>query len=535
MSDIGSVEGVDGVAREVPVLPADLRGLNVRDFLEEAVREVPERPFVITRESSLSFAELNARVDRVAAAWQSLGLGKGDRVAFMVGNTPDFLVAWLALAKLGAILVAINTRLKGAEVRAMLEIGKAKLMLADADHLEASRSVAAEIPVVALDELIGVARRAGPEFDRPPLAADDVVSFIFTSGTTGRPKAVMQTHGNFVLTGQAYPWWLGCQPGTRFYCCLPLFHVNGQAYSTMGTIANRGTLILVERFSASRFWDDVRIHRANVVNYIGAMIAILNKLEPSPAERDHELRIAYGAPKLPEDQLRAIEARYGFTLVSGFGMSETTFGLVESLELRPPGTIGRPRLHPDPRLTNEARVVDEDDRDVGPGEVGELVIRNPMLMKGYFDDPTLTAEALRGGWLHTGDFASKDADGYFAFVDRKKDIVRRRGENISSLEIELTLADHPAVEESAIVGVPSELTDEEVLAFVVLGEGKNAEPAELVAFCAERLADHKVPRYLQIVEALPKTATQKVEKTRLKSEVADPSRWYDARAERDGR
>ena len=141
----------------------------------------------------------------------------------------------------------------------------------------------------------------------------------------------MQTHGNFVLTGQAYPFWLELEPGTRFYCCLPLFHVNAQAYQTMGAIGNEGTLVLVERFSASRFWDDVRTHRVNVVNYIGAMIAILTKLEPSPAERDHELRIAYGAPKFPEEQLRAIEARFGITLVSGFGMSETTFGLVESL------------------------------------------------------------------------------------------------------------------------------------------------------------------------------------------------------------
>ncbi len=531
MSDIGSVGRVNAEAIEPPVLPADLRGLNIRDFLEEAVREVPDRPFVVTREESISFAELDDRIDRTAAAWQSLGVGKGDRIGFVVGNRPDFLVAWLALAKIGAILVAVNTRFKPAEIRGALQVAKVKLVLADSGLEGTVREAAGvEIPVVELADLLDRARTGGTEFDRPELFAEDVVSFIFTSGTTGRPKAVMQTHANYVLTGQAYPWWLRCEPGTRFYCCLPLFHVNGQAYSTMGTIGNRGTLILAERFSASRFWDDVHTYGANIVNYIGAMIAILTKLEPSAAERDHELRIAYGAPKFPEDQLREIEARFGLTLISGFGMSETTFGLVESFEHRPPGTIGKPRLHPDPRLANEVRVVDEKERDTGPGEVGELVIRNMMSMKGYFDDPGLTADAFRGGWLRTGDYAAKDADGYFAFVDRKKDIVRRRGENISSLEVELTLSDHPAVEEASVVAWPAELTDEDVLAFVVLREGAQADPAELVAFCAERLSEYKVPRYVQTVETLPKTATQKVEKNRLRTELADPAVWYDAQA-----
>jgi len=520
------------MAPELPALPPDLRGLNVRDFLEEAVRAVPDQPFVITPEGSTTFADFDDRVDRTAAAWQSLGVAKEDRIAFLVGNTPDFLVAWLALAKIGAILVAVNTRFKPPEMRAMLEIGRVKLVLADTERLAAARAAAGELPVVALDDLVALASGSEPAFDRLPLRADDVVSFIFTSGTTGRSKAVMQTHGNYVLTGQAYPWWLGCQPGTRFYCCLPLFHVNGQAYSTMGTIGNRGTLILAERFSASRFWDDVGAYGANVVNYIGAMIAILTKLSPTPAERNHGLRIAYGAPKFPEGQLRAIEARYGLKLISGFGMSETTFGCVESLDVRPPGTIGKPRRHPDPRLGNEVRVVDDDDRNVAPGEIGELVIRNAMMMKGYFDEPELTAETLRGGWLHTGDYATLDGDGYFSFVDRKKDIVRRRGENVSSVEVEVTLGDHPAVEEAAIVGVPAELTDEEVLAFVVLRPGQRAEPSELVAFCADRLSDYKVPRFVQIVDSFPKTATQKVEKGKLRAEVADPARWYDAEAER---
>ena len=166
------------------------------------------------------------------------------------------------------------------------------------------------------------------------------------------------------------------------------------------------------------------------------------------------------------------------------------------------------------------------------GEVGELIFRNAMTMKGYFDDSERTREAIRDGWLYTGDYGTVDANGFYSFVDRKKDIVRRRGENVSPLEVELTLMDHPSVEEAAVVGVPSELTDEEVLAFVRLREGRRAEPAELAAWCAERLADYKVPRYVQLVDALPKTASQKVEKVRLREEVADPAGWYDREAAR---
>ncbi len=513
--------------RGMPRLPPDLREINVRDFFEDAVRRVPDRLALIAGEHAFTYSELNDLVDRAASAWQAIGVTKGTRVAFLVGNCPEFIVAALALAKIGAILVALNTRLKAREVELLLETAKVRLFLADEDFLPVARLAAREVKVISLAEFMAAAESASQEFDRPAICADDVVSFIFTSGTTGRSKAVMQSHGNYVLTGQAYPWWLELEKGSCFYCCLPLFHVNAQAYSTMGTIGNEGTLVLAKQFSASTFWSDVSKHRANVVNYIGAMIAILMKRDPSPDEREHELRIAYGAPKFPEPQLRAIEDRFGITLVSGFGMSETTFGLVESLRDRPPGSVGKPRLHPDARISNDVRVVNEAGGRVGPGEVGELVIRNPMIMKGYFDQPKLTAEAIREGFLYTGDYASVDADGFFYFVDRKKDIVRRRGENVSSLEVELTLLDHPGVEEAAVIGVPAELTEEDVLAFVVLNSNHHVVPEDLRLWCAERMADYKVPRYIQIVDSLPKTATQKVEKGTLRRRFVDPAVWYD--------
>ena len=351
------------------------------------------------------------------------------------------------------------------------------------------------------------------------LTGDDVISLIYTSGTTGRPKGVMQTHRNYVLTGQAYPHWMGMNRGDRVYASLPLFHINSQAYSTMGAIGAEGALVLAPRFSASGFWPEVRRHQVNVFNYIGAMAVIFSKSEPSADDADNAVRVAYGVPALPQAVREQIEQRFGLDCISGFGMSETTYGLLEPRDApRRPGSMGVPRHHPDPSVPRtEARILDNHGNEVGPGEVGELVLKNAAMMLGYFNDPERTAEALRDGWLHTGDSAWRDEDGLFYFVDRVKDIIRRRGENVSSLEVETTLNAHPSVRESAVIGVPSDLLDEDICAIVVPQPGHPPDPDDLITWCAERLARFKVPRYIEFVTELPMTSTAKIEKHRLRS------------------
>ena len=351
----------------LPPLPAGMRQLNVRDFLEDSVARHPETPFLITHHEELSYAEVDRRIDRAAAAWEALGVGKGDRVAFMLENSVDFVVAWLGLAKLGAILVGLNTRWKPLEVAEALGRTRPLLALADGEHLDTVRAAGVLEPLPLADFRVGAAATDGA-YERPPLESTDPISFIFTSGTTGYPKAVMQTHGAYVLTGQAYPWWLGLEPESRLYACLPLLHVNAQAYSTMGAIGLGGGLVLVERFSASRFWDDVRTYRASAFNFIGAVIAILLKAEPGPHERDHGLRVMYGAPAFPEPERAEIEERFGVRMISGFGMSETTFGLIEEpYGERRSGSMGKARQHPDPAFVNEARIVDDEGNEVAPG------------------------------------------------------------------------------------------------------------------------------------------------------------------------
>ena len=487
-------------------------------------RAIPTTPFLITHEEELSYAEVDRRVDRAAAAWAALGVGKGDRVAFMLENSADFVVAWLGLAKLGAILVGLNTRWKPLEVAEALWRTRPMLALADGEHLDTVRAAGVVEPLT----LAGLPR-VGPRprtaaFERPPLESTDPISFIFTSGTTGYPKAVMQTHGAYVLTGQAYPWWLGLEPGSRLYACLPLLHVNAQAYSTMGAIGLGGGLVLVERFSASRFWDDVRTYRASAFNFIGAVIAILLKAEPGPHERDHELRVMYGAPAFPEperaDDRGAVRRPGDLRLRDERDDVRPDRGAVRRAALR--ARWARRGSIPIPPSSTRPASSTRRARASRPGVTGELIIRNPAIMRGYFDDPERTAEALRDGWLWTGDLARRDEDGFFYYVDRKKDIIRRRGENVSSLEVEVVLTAHPAVEEAAVVGVPSELTEEEILALVQLLPGASAEPAELAAWCRERLADFKVPRYVQLVDALPKTATGRLQKGRMREALADP-------------
>jgi carnitine-CoA ligase len=501
--------------------------LNVRDFLETAAQEVPDEPLLIWGTERISYAEFNRRVDQAARAWYDLGTRKGDRVVFMIENRPKFLVAWFGLAKIGAILVSVNTRWQAEEVAYLLTLTQPRFALVSERFHDVFRAAMPALP--QLERVFTLGQDADFEsfadrLDQSPceaptveLSADDVISFISTSGTTGRPKAVMQTQGNYVLTGEGYAHWMALRPGERVYVCLPLFHINSQAYSVMGAIAARGTIVLVERFSASRFWSDMAEYRVNVFNYIGSMIAVLMKRDPTPEERAHSVRLTYGGPALPESQRREVEERFGLTLISGIGMSETTYGLMERLdEERRSGSLGKPRQHPNPQIVNQARVVDDGGQEVPANEVGELIFRNPVMMKGYYRDPEQTAATIRDGWLYTGDLVRRDADGYYYFVDRKKDIIRVRGENVASAEVEQALADHPAVEEAAVVGIPSEMTDEEIAAFIVPRAGVAVSEDELGDWCRARLAVFKAPRYVWFVDTLPRTETLRVEKHRLR-------------------
>ncbi len=510
--------------------PAE-RPLTIPDAFSAVAARRPDHPFLVFGDAEVSYAEAVGQIGRAAAGFARLGIAAGDRVACYLGNRPEFLWTWLGVNTLGATLVPINTGFRVDEARYPVEHAGARCLVTGADGFEVAREVYRRSSTLSELVVVGAGDRdRGIAFaelcDESPLplagraAPDSIATFIYTSGTTGRPKGVMQPHRNYVLTGEGFRTWLDLQPDDRLLTPLPLFHVNAQAYSTMGAIAAEATLVLLERFSASRFWADARRFGATQANVIGSMLALLWKAPPAADDRAHRLRLVYGAP-VPRELFEPFERRFGVTLLEGYGLSECTFGTILPLRgARKPGSIGLPRDLPARGIANEVRVVAPDGRDCGPGEVGEIVIRNPVVTPGYHADPAATRAALRDGWLWTGDCGYRDADGYFYFVDRRRDVIRRRGENIASSEVEAVLDAHPGVLESAVIGVPSALSEDDVVAVVVPRPGRTPGEAELQAWCAARLARFKVPSRVVLADALPKTATAKVQKDRLRAELA---------------
>ncbi len=505
--------------------PEDLADLNVRSFFLSAAAACPTRPFIATRSGTYSYSRVRELAIAAAYEFEEMGIASGDHVGFIVENSVDFIVRWLGLAMIGGVLVAVDPRLKRPEVLRLLDHAAPSQLVVGPETSEATEAAAlwasaANAGLLRLEAEPASQAQSVAALEPPdsPIDPEDPIAVIYTSGTTGEPKGVVQTHGNYVLTGKAYPWWLQLREGNRLYVCLPLCHINAQAYSVMGAIGMHGSVALVPRFSASKFWSDLREFEADAFNFIGVMIVILLKQPPTPEDRSHSARVAYGVPSLPPTLRSEFEDRFGLTVIAGYGMSETTFGMIEDIAGdRRPLSIGKLRRHPDSRFTNEARVVGTDGRDVVAGEVGELWLRNPAVMNGYFGDAARTAQAFAGGWLHTGDLVRFDSDGFFYFIDRIGHMIRHKGENVSSAEIEGVITAHPEVEGAAVVGVESEFTDQDIVGFVELKKRAAVTEPELRAWCGEHLAPFKVPQHLLIIESLPKTATQKVQKDVLKT------------------
>jgi carnitine-CoA ligase len=487
----------------------------ISEFFDAAVAEVPDRVWLVAGDESFTYAQARERVGRAAAALIRLGAGRGDLVLATMRSTPDYLFTWLASAYAGAILVTANPRSAPAELDGLVGQVRPRLMVTD----PGLDGVMAAAPGWGAADVVDVARLydSAAGVDGPgPAGPDDPAVLIPTSGTTGRSKLVTQTHRAYVMAGEGFPWWMELGPNDRLMTSLPLFHINAPAYSVLGSIGARASLALLPAFSASGFIDSARRHGATEFNAIGAMLEILMRQPERPDDADNPLRLCYTGPAPPEQRQLEIEARYGLRIVCGYAMSETPYGTIWERGTRPFGTLGSIRQHPTLGVVNEGRVT-HDGRPAATGEVGELELRNPAVMKGYWGMPEETANVLSAdGWLRTGDLVTADPGGTYTFVGRVKEVIRRRGENVAPVEIEEALAGHPHVFEVAVVGVPSELSEEEIKAFVVAAP--DADLAAIRSHAAGLLAPFKVPRYMEAIAELPHTPTGRVAKHQLPSE-----------------
>ena len=469
----------------------------IPNLLAGAVDAAADRPWLFHEDAAFTYEQAWRRIGTAAAGLAARGIGRGDLVLVPMRNTAEHLFVWLALMRVGAILVAANPAASETEVQGLIDQTQPKLVVNDAE-------VAGLLPEADSDPPAG----EGPEPDDPAV-------LIPTSGTTGRSKLVTQTHRAYVMAGEGFPWWLELTADDRLMTSLPLFHINAPAYSVLGSVAARASLVLLPRFSPSTFLDSARRYGATEFNAIGAMIEMLMRQPERPDDADTPLRLCYTGPSPTEARQLEIERRFGLRVICGYAMSETPYGTVWPRGTRPYGTLGTIRQHPTLGEINEGRVM-RDDKPVPPGEIGELELRNPAVMLGYWGMPEETARVIRpDGWLRTGDLVVENPDGTLTFVGREKEVIRRRGENLSPAEVEEALDTHPDVAEVAVVGVPSELTEEEVKAFVVLASGADVDPAALHAWAAERLTRFKVPRYIEIIAELPHTPTGRIAKHKL--------------------
>ena len=510
----------------------------IHRVLKAKVEQYGNRDFFYWKDQAFGFEDFDRQSDKVAAGLQSLGIGKGDKIGIMMGNRPEFLFLWFGLSKLGAIEVPINTAHRGDLLTYMVDQSDCRLLIVAAQFLDRVSPVLNNLPTLEKVIVLDNPDQTLPALDKPVMDYNGIINndgtydevdvlwsdpfvIMFTSGTTGPSKGSLMPQNYALHMGEIVVEASEFDENDVLYNALPLFHGNAQLLSTMPALMSGAKMVLAEKFSASRIWDDINRYGCTEFNYIGGILPILLKADPTPEDAANPLRLMMGGGA-PMDLFDTVEKRFGVTLIEGYGMSEIGLPLMNTLKERKPGTCGKPFRD------YKVKLVDDDGIEVGVNTPGELLMRplKPYTMVlEYYKMPEKTVEAWRDLWFHTGDYLRRDEDGYYHFVDRKKDALRRRGENISSYEVEKAINRHPSVLESAAVAVKSDLGEDEVMICLTLKPGKELTPVELMAHCEEQMAYFMVPRYVRIMDEMPKTPTQRVQKYQLRQEGVTLDTW----------
>ncbi|MBS0320576.1 MAG: AMP-binding protein [Proteobacteria bacterium] len=532
--------------REVALTFTDPRDWVLGRVLEQRARTMPERPYLQWEDTpALTFGETNREVNRLAHGFAAAGVRHGDRVMLFLPNSRDFVLAWFALAKLGAVEVPVNVHYRGPFLRHVAANCGAAIALTSADLLPHLAAVVPELPALRRVYVVGESRdvaavpagvdvRAFTELrsDRVEdpgieVASTDIAAILFTSGTTGPSKGVLMPHAQFYFFAEQGASLVRLGADDVYMNAFPLFHGNAQFLTTYPCLIRGARAVLYERFSASEWIDRIRRHGVTCTNLLGVTMDFVHKQPPRPDDADNALRVIYAVPTAHQI-LASFMARFGIeACVDAFGQTETGLPLMTPYGVpRPPGAVGM--------LVDEwyeIRLVDPDtDLDVPPGEMGELVVRHRVpwtLCAGYHENPAATLKAMRNLWWHTGDGMRRDNDGWYYFVDRVNDALRVRGENVSSYEVEQVVLAHPAVAECAATAVRSAVDggESDIKVSVVLKPGAELAPAALIAFCDERAPYFAVPRYVEYLPALPRTPSEKIQKHLLRKTGVTPATW----------
>lgn len=498
--------------------------------------------------AAVTFHDVEVATNRIARSLRRLGVTVGDRIAMLVPNCLELVLTWFAAAKLGAVEVPVNIQLRGKLLAHVLGNSGASVLLCHRDVLAGVVDTVNAQPGITTVVIVGgtrdEARALGvtadrvvefQELDQGRAAAldhrprySDPMAILYTSGTTGPAKGVVMPHHQYYLWVELYAASLGLTRDDSYFTPLPLFHADGQLWGAYFPLVYGTKGTFVERFSVSRYWQQARDSGATATNLLGAMAHMLWKQPPKADDRQHTLRIAQTIPMI--SMKRGFEERFGLRLVTGYGQTETNWVSYDTASESRPGSCGKVAAE-----YFDVRVVDEFDEPCPVGQVGEIVVRPRhawTMSQGYHALPAETQRTWRNLWFHSGDAGRLDEDGWLYFADRIKDVIRRRGQNISAFELESVVAEHPLVVESAAVAVASDLTEEDVLLVVVTSPGSALSPAEVLAYCTAELPKFMVPRYVEVsTSPLPRTPTEKIAKTDLRRRGLTARTWD---AELDG-
>ena len=487
---------------------------SIPELLTLRVNATPDKVFLFSAADHRKFTyrEFEAAVRQTAEMLVTHGIGKGDVVSLLLPNSAEYIIAYFACWELGALAGPVNGHLKAQEIEYVVSNSEAKLMLVSSEFLSKVETI--RVPRVVFDSVSERREKFNGLKTEKDLGPEDEAMIIYTSGTTGKPKGCLLTHGNIIANARQISEWLGFTEKDRLLTMMPLFHMNAVSVTTMSALYAGGSTVVSPKFSASRFWEIISEYQITSFGSVATMLSMLLSTYPEGVPeglKTDQLRFAMcGSAPVPAEILRRFEETFNCLVVEGYGLSESTCRSTFNPpdERRRPGSCGLP-------IGNEMRVVDEEDRDVPDGELGEIVLRGENILKGYFKNDAATETAFRNGWFHTGDIGYRDADGFYFIVDRKSDMIIRGGENIYPREIDEVLYQHPQIAAAAVIGIPDELYGEEVAAVVVLKPEAQISEQEVIEFCKARLADYKCPKTVRFVEDIPKGPTGKLLKREL--------------------